>query len=173
MKGFDMKRELLAKLASEEPLSAAEVFQLEEALEDEQSLFVSDMVMGLPDHEPSLSWRSDLNQKLVALRPEKVGRSRWFGSRWMVGGVSAVAASVMLFVFVVMPRMGDGGIASDPQYASTSGSAIPADGIVGDSDDLSLVLVRAHEMAEVEASSGIQVPRRAIDPGYDWESLSQ
>lgn len=173
MSRFDMEREFLKKLESEEPLSAAEVFRLEELLEAEASSQVADMVVGLPDVEPSMAWRSELNLKLGALRPDKkVVAKAWWRNGWMVGGVSVVAASMALFVFAGFPLVGGKAVVSDPMVA-TNGSVAPPDGIVGDTDDLSLVLVRAHEVAEVEASSGIQVPRRSIEPGYDWESLGR
>jgi hypothetical protein len=63
-----MNQDLLKKLFAEEPLSVDEIAQLDIAL-DAQHDAMRACVGGLADSDPSLSWRSTLNERILKMTP--------------------------------------------------------------------------------------------------------
>lgn len=93
------QRDLLKKLHDETPLTAVEALQLDELLEAQSSERVAHTVAALPEEEPSLAWRSQLNSRLAEMAPAPA-RKPW--GRWL-GVTGLVAAGVMAIAIVVGP----------------------------------------------------------------------
>ncbi|MCC7101804.1 MAG: hypothetical protein IT206_01850 [Fimbriimonadaceae bacterium] len=95
--------ELISKLAREVPLSMAEAHELDQVLG--ASEVVASFVRQVPDEEPSLAWRSALNERLIAHHAPKRTTVRQWG---MVGFGSAVAVAASIF-FLTKPVPPKGG----------------------------------------------------------------
>lgn len=84
-----MDRELLNKLMNEDTLSAADEARLDAALSASNS--VRGLMAQLPEESPSMQWRSELNEKLLALQPAPAKRFVW----WKFTAPVAIAAAAM------------------------------------------------------------------------------
>lgn len=124
-----MNKDLIKKLVEEQPLDLAESFELEQALERQDS----SMLKMLDRPEPSMAWRSRLNERLVALEPRP--RRKWV----LFSGTTVVALAAALFVFVVLPR-----------DAAPKATEAPS--------ELELALADAHGAADAAAQAGVLVP---------------
>lgn len=78
--------ELMKKIAREARLTAAEERQLENELAAQEA--IRQTVANLHDDEPSMAWRSALNERLLAVSP-KPKRATW--SRWLAPASGFVA----------------------------------------------------------------------------------
>jgi hypothetical protein len=90
-----MNKDLLNKVKVEQPLTAEESLRLDAALEAQER--VASVVSGLPDEAPSLSWRSELNQRLA-----RVSRTRRAGPVWRFGIAAVGMAAVSLMVISLL-----------------------------------------------------------------------
>jgi len=88
---------LLERAERGESLSAAEMAELDAMLE--ASSPVARAVQVIPIDEPSMVWRSELNEKLRAMAPAP--RSTRFGWRWFA---PAAVAGVALAGFMIFSR---------------------------------------------------------------------
>lgn len=153
-----MEREIFEKIQAGETLDAREALMLEQALESGESVQVASWVEALEDAEPSLAWRSSLNEKLKACAP-KPAKKRWSWAKpgIAVAGLAACTCLAMLFwsQHTPTPQLS----AEHPiQENSTSGNL--GDKVIG-----------AYLSDEVELSGGVHTPRMVSDSGYDWSSL--
>ncbi|MES1227624.1 MAG: hypothetical protein ABUL72_03080 [Armatimonadota bacterium] len=89
-----MDRNTLEKIKAEKGLDWQESAALEQALEAQAPL--KNLVAALEDPSPSMAWRSELNQKLVA---EANKRKRKSLVPW-IGGLTAVAAASVSLVVI-------------------------------------------------------------------------
>lgn len=160
------QRELFEKIQHGETLDARESLYLEQVLESDDGLNVASLVEGLHDPEPSLAWRSELNEKLqtMAPKPTRPKRLVWFGS-----GLVATSLAACAIVFGTS-FMGSGQknapVASNESMpVATNQSAAP------ESNDFEEALIQAHYADDAEVSAGLHSPRMVADSGYDWSSL--
>ena len=85
-------RELLKQLAREEQLTAEEAWRLDSALESDESAQIARAVKAMEGAEPSLEWRSALNQKLAST--VKTRRTTF----WVMGLSASTAAAAVVAV---------------------------------------------------------------------------
>jgi hypothetical protein len=95
-----MNQELMQKMLRDEPLSAEEMALLETALSQSEGLGEVVKASVAPE-APSLRWRSDLNEKLIALTPRRAKRFVWL--KW--AAPTLVAASVGFGFFIAQSPM--------------------------------------------------------------------
>lgn len=157
-----MRDELLKKLQSGEPIDARDALLLEQELESGSSAAIANMVSELPDPELSLAWRSELNDKLRAMAPAPKEKFQWFPIGAAVAGVSCAVICFAIFS-QMKPDSRPEGV---PYSPIVQGSGV-------DQGSFGTALVRAHLTDEAEVSTGLRSPRRTIEPGYDWDSLSK
>ena len=157
------RRELFEKIQSGEPLDARESLFLEQNLESSESYAVAGLVQGLHDPEPSMAWRSELNEKLQAVAPApKVEKRSWFGS-----GLIALGAAVCGFALFVVFNP------SQQPVQVTQNEVQPpvVEREIQEPSSLNTKLIQAHLVDEAEVSGGVMAPRPVADSGYDWSSL--
>jgi hypothetical protein len=146
-----MNKELFEKLAREEELSPAEHLMLEEALESGADWGV--IVRGsLDGPEPSMAWRSGLNQKLAALQPRR-RRQAWLPAGIGFAAVAACGAWAAFFMLGPGPR------GSQP-VAAQSGDLT-----------LEMAIADVHRDALTQADAGVYVPAETTLAAYNWSEL--
>lgn len=169
-----MNEKLLKKLMNEEPLDAAEHLELERALEEgDRSVFAH--FLSSQDHvEPSLAWRSSLNEQLRQIAPQpKVSPLRWLG---FGGGVALVAAGCAALVFMVSQPKTDNidQPATVAQKDIDRNESIPVDSVTGPrNEELSNALVTSHQSDMAQASLGVRSPRATMKPATQLGDISQ
>ena len=138
-----MDEKLLRKLHAEEHISAEEALRLDASLESPEQRNVSTIVENATsDSIPSLTWRSELNERLSL-----VARHRRRNRIFQFSSAGAVAATVIVVALMIgSPKVeepiGPGPTAvKDPSVAS-----------------LEEVLLQDQQYAMEEASIGIYVP---------------
>lgn len=138
-----MDEKLLRKLRSEESISAEEALRLDASLESAEQLGVRKVVeSATSDSIPSLTWRSELNEKL-SLAASHGRRIRIL----RLGSVGAVAAAVVAVAFMIGLPRGEAPYSPEPTAANPPSVASLED-----------VLLLDQEYAMEEASIGIYVP---------------
>lgn len=90
-----MENHTYQKIKAEKPLDWQESAELDLALASQQPL--KNLVSALDDPEPSLAWRSELNEKLLAVAKKK---KRQTFVPWLGGFAAAVACTAAVVVFV-------------------------------------------------------------------------
>ena len=134
-----MDKELFNKLRNEHPLTAEEALRLDEMLEGGGSRLVAQAVSALQDEEPSLTWRSALNERLAS-----VSRSRRTALVWRFGAAAtAVAAASFAVLTLVQPRVPEQ--SQGPRIAENRGPTL---------ED---TILSEHQDAMGQASLGIHV----------------
>lgn len=91
------KRDILKKFVNEESLTMADSHELDQLLDASEPLGVA--MRELSDDEPSLAWRSSLNERLIAMHAPRRSRGRLWGMA-RLGTAVAVTASI---VFMAKP----------------------------------------------------------------------
>ena len=135
-----MDKELIQKVLTEHPLTAEEALRLDGALEGDAGKWIAHVVSSLPEESLSLTWRSELNERLA-----KVSRRRRRVVYWRLGfGAAAVAAASILTVMLVQPVQPTGA---------------PRPGIVDTRPEESLedAILAGHRDAMSQASLGVSV----------------
>lgn len=89
------REELIAKLNNGETLTPLELAVLDSHLEQPSS--AANAMQALTNDEPSMAWRSSLNEKLAEVSPSK--RTGW-PLKFAVGGLATAAASLAIFFAV-------------------------------------------------------------------------
>jgi len=150
-----VKKELFEKLVKDQPLTAHEAHELDQILDAQEKLGVSHLVRRVSADEPSLAWRSSLNQALAAQAPVRSKRNPWL----VFGTVLApAAAAVALAVFVFNPAFNRPSTAQpSAQVASTGGELESA-----------LLLVHQSEEASTVAASS---PPSSDGRYFEWSDL--
>lgn len=126
------KKELLDRIERSERLSLVEQSELDAMLAtDEVQQDVARLLAGLPSEEPSLAWRSRLNERLQreALKPLR-------GFSWLrVGFIASATACVLLAATVVFQVSRSGAVPSISSELlvrwheeAAASVALPADG---------------------------------------------
>lgn len=160
-----MNEKLLKKLINEEPLDAAEHLELEQALESGDRSLIAQCLSSQDHIEPSLAWRSSLNEQLRQIAPKpKVSPLRWIG---FGGAIAAFAAGCAALVFMVSSPEADqeGTPAPIAQNDKVREDALPKDGLTGpNNSELSNALVTAHQSDMAQASLGVRSPRATMRP---------
>lgn len=150
-----MKKELFEKLVKDQPLTAHEAHELDQILDAQEKLGVSHLVRRVSADEPSLAWRSSLNQALSAQAPVKPKKSPWL----VFGTVLApAAAAVALAVFVFNP--GFNRPAADRPSVQMASSG-------GDLESALLLVHQSEEASTVAASS----PPSSDGRFFEWSDL--
>ncbi len=148
---MSMNKELFEKLAREEELTPAEHLMLEEALESGADWGAA-VRASLPASEPSMAWRSGLNERLQALQP----RRKRFSFFPVGAGFAAVAAcGALAAVFVFGPRSG----AADPSATQASDLT------------LEMAIADVHRDALTQADAGVYVPAEPTLAAYNWSEF--
>jgi hypothetical protein len=110
--------------------------QLDEKLNSEGMRAISEMVKGLPDDVPSMSWRSQLNERILAeAKPKKAfDLHRWLLRPAIGLGLAAALALVVVFRPIAPDTTGSSVeslmIAThqdDVNYASVTGAGLSVD----------------------------------------------
>lgn len=71
------------------------------ALESPASQAMRELVRSLPDDEPSMLWRSELNERVLALARMRQRKRRW---TWVMAPTAGVAATVAFLGLVIAPK---------------------------------------------------------------------
>ena len=95
-----MDKNTLNKIKAEKSLDWQESIELDQALSAQDPL--KTLVSGLDDPEPSMAWRSELNQKLVAASAKNKRKALM---PWL-GGLAAAAACTAAVAFFFINRPG-------------------------------------------------------------------
>ncbi len=153
-----MNKELLGRLVKDEALTAPEAHELDQLLDRQKEMGLSHLVRRTPSDEPSLAWRSSLNQALAAKRPEPAVKKR---SPFVFLGTVLVPAmaAVALAVFLVKP-------------SSTPVQSLPETRAVAESTpkDLESALLLVHRTEEARVFTASTPP--AEDGRYfEWSDL--
>jgi len=94
------RNDWMKKLNDESDLSPKEMEELENALQSQGQLWMKSAVSQLPTEEPSMAWRSELNEKLRSMAqtaaPVKTHRRFW----WALGPSMAAAGALVAFYLV-------------------------------------------------------------------------
>lgn len=118
--------ELMAKLENELPLTTEEQTWLDSKL----SVQSGSVMLELPEESVSLAWRSQLNERLIAMQP-KAKRRPWL----FAGGLTAtVAGSMLMLTLMRTPTV----------------TVVPTGSIESD-------IVASHELMVQQASAGLFV----------------
>lgn len=159
-----MNEKLYRKLLSEEPLSAAEHLELEQSLEAGDQTQIAQYFGGQEFAEPSMAWRSDLNEKLREIAPEPV-RDRRPLAKWLgFGGLIAMSAVACAFgVALVISQVQSKDSPVDGRLVAEDKTEQPTDlEHIGKSDgDLGTLLISSHNADATQVSVGIRSPRVA------------
>lgn len=124
-----MNRDLLKKLMEEADLSLSETVELDKALESQGPSLASK----LEGTEPSMAWRSTLNERLAELAPKP--KRRWA----IYSATTLVAVAAAVIVLVITP------------HSTVPETSTPP-------DELEMALAQAHEDADAAAQAGVLVP---------------
>lgn len=143
----------MKKLMEEKPLTAEETLRLDEMLSGKSA--VAQVVNSLPEDEPSLAWRSELNSKLSAMTP-KPRKSNFLKIFTAVAVPAAAAVALGLLVF---PKL-------NPSPNSVS---IPE--VTSNTGGIEEELLLAHNSAEERAALPVSLPAEPAGSSYDWSSL--
>lgn len=163
-----LNENLLKKLIGEEPLDAAEHLALEQALEAGDNSFVAEYLKSSEGPDPSMAWRSSLNEKLRQIAP-KPKRHVW---KWVgLGGlVSALAVACAAIVFLNSPKP----VSVDNGTMAVNTPDTQPDSVDGGSE-LGRALATAHQSDAAQITVGVRSPRpfvRSIAVGRldtrDW-----
>ncbi|MBL8060537.1 MAG: hypothetical protein JNK63_07475 [Chthonomonas sp.] len=101
--------EITKKLVQEESLQMAESHELDQMLSASDGVGVT--LRGLEDSEPSMAWRSGLNERLLSMHAPKRVKARVWGVTGF-GTAVAVAASVFFFAKPAPTSMPSSSLAS-------------------------------------------------------------
>ena len=152
-----MKKELFEKLVKDQPLTVHEAHELDQILDAQEEQGLSFLVRRTPSEEPSLAWRSALNQALVSSQAPAKRRK----SPWLVFGtvLAPAAAAVALAVFLFKPGIQQPVIEpASMQVVSSSGSDLES----------ALLLVHESEEASTVAASS---PPSSDGRYFEWSDL--
>lgn len=154
-------QDLMRKLESEQPLTAEETLRLDAMLDDDPG--VSNAVACLPEDEPSLEWRSRLNQELKKhARPHRPAPQARF--RWLLGGGAAAVAASAAIVAVFVHGMAKPSV---PSEASPNAAAVAERG----EPTIEEMMIQAHRDSVRPVSLGVHLPAESGSTGYDWSHL--
>lgn len=153
-----MNEQLLKKLMNEESLDAAEYLALEQALEAGDETLIAHY-FGAQDHiEPSLAWRSGLNDQLRQIAPKPQRRVNWLA----LGGLVSIGACACAFMFFVVSQNGNAGSSNlSARQIASNGNVTPdrVDGQPQSESELGHILVTSHQSDSAQASLGVRSPR--------------
>lgn len=141
------------KANQEMPMEMDEILALDEALTGTESL--RPIVSALESEELSLAWRSELNEKLAAVRPKTRRRL----ALWIPVGASALAAATLAVLFFTSPA-----------------TIEPAPAIAHSDTSVEALIIRSHREAEAATVLGVASPapaRNASTQVFDWSKLEQ
>ncbi|MFM9873278.1 MAG: hypothetical protein ACKVQS_07415 [Fimbriimonadaceae bacterium] len=164
-----MNEKLLKKLMNEESLDAAEHLALEQALEAGDESLVAKYFSAQDHVEPSLAWRSGLNDQLRQIAPKPQRRLNWFALGGLVSAGAVACAAMVLF-------MDQSGKVS-PDVKSIDSVVIGQGEKLVDApprdSELGYVLVTSHQSDTAQVSLGVRSPRvssRAVSNRLDYEN---
>lgn len=103
-----MKNELIQKLRLDQPLTLEESLELDTLLEESSE--VASWLSPSPNSEPSLAWRSRLNEQLITHAPKPKAKLRW-------GRVPQLASLAATLAFATF---------SATSYINSRGGSVPA-----------------------------------------------
>ncbi|HRF58610.1 MAG TPA: hypothetical protein PLH94_01695 [Fimbriimonadaceae bacterium] len=120
-----MNSEFEEKLKREKGLSRDEQIRLEMALDSREHAEIRSWVGELTDEDPSLAWRSALNERLHAVRtPVRQPKMRW---RWAsVMGLGLASALTLTVYLVGLKPTANPGTTSSGEKASVEANLLAA-----------------------------------------------
>ncbi|MBS1722074.1 MAG: hypothetical protein JSS66_03595 [Armatimonadetes bacterium] len=138
-----MNSKLKKKLVDEQALSAAEALELDQAL-DSPSLSRA-LMSKLTDDEPSLAWRSSLNQSLIKASGAKAASKvlKW-------GSGIVVTAAAALGIIALLPRP-----VVEPNRVLVKSQPVMS--------NIEESLVSAHKEADLESGLGVSLSQGSTD----------
>lgn len=146
-----MNKRLREKLTDEVRLSSTEMAELDRALEAES---VRPLIAALPDEEPSLEWRSRLNERLWETRPKRL-RQPWVFAGTMIGATACAIAAMMMVI-------------GNPQVAKPEPVAVQS------SVERNILVAHSETLAVLELSeTSFQEPTRSVpeeEQPFQWTS---
>ncbi len=140
-----MNRSIWNKLVNEEPLDAAECLLLEQMLESGDGSPVSQHLKDSRSMEPSLAWRSGLNQQLRQMAP---ARPRPI-IRWIALGAAATCTLMLWMAFG--NEKGSASVPASSYQTAEHYEVAP--------NELTEVLISAHQADEAQTSMGYRPPK--------------
>ena len=151
-----LDKEILSKLVSEQPLTAAEALRLDEALDSEGER-AQGLLDACDDVAPSYAWRSSLNQRLAATKQAKKPRLKLvFG--W-AGGLTAVAASTLAILRA--------------QNTAKPTPGINNSGLAKASPSFEEALLTSHMQGATQSNVGAAPVQEPDDQVFDWSKLDK
>jgi len=123
-------------------------------LEPEDLNHVGGWVKDLPEEEPSMAWRAELNARLEALAPAPK-RAPWWRSRLVWSSTASLAAMGALALFVLRPT-------PTPERVDLSG--LTATAIV----NAHVESVTRHDLGLATATD-LKADEGAAEPHYEWD----
>ncbi len=144
-------RMLMKKVLEERPLTAEESLRLDEALESQSARLSQAILRDLPEEQPSLAWRSDLNAKLA--HASQARKKRQTLLRWLPAMAAPVAAGCAFLLLTT----------TAPQRTITPGT------VARHTESIEEKMVDLHQDALAPVAIGVQAP---YDPSYSVELAS-
>ncbi|MBX3097392.1 MAG: hypothetical protein KF812_11065 [Fimbriimonadaceae bacterium] len=140
------------KARKELPMDMEEMLALDEALNQSES--VKSVLSSLTDEEPSLAWRSELNEKIASIKPRRPKLALWVPI-----SASAIAAATLAIVLFI-PR----------------NTERPAEVLSQSDRSVEALILRSHREAEAATVLGVASPTPTRNTGsqvFDWSKLEQ
>jgi hypothetical protein len=157
-KGEIVKKELLGKLVKDQPLTAPEAHELDQVLEKQEEMGLAHLVRRTPSDEPSLAWRSSLNQALAAQRPAPAVKKR---NPFVLLGTVLVPAAAAVALAFLMVKPGFTPMPQTPEIRAVAEST---------PKDLESALLLVHRTEEARVFTASTPP--AEDGRYfEWSEL--
>lgn len=145
-------RTFMKKLLEERPLTAEESLRLDDALENQSGRLSQAILRDLPEDQPSLAWRSDLNTKLA--RASQAQKKRQVILRWLPAMAAPVAAGCAFLLLTT----------TAPQQSTVSPQSVARN-----TESIEEQMVDLHRDAVAPVAIGVQAP---YDPSYSVELAS-
>ncbi len=95
------RQELIEKLEQDSVLEPMEKAMLDAFLEDDRNGFVVQAIRNVPQEEPSLSWRSELNERLLTVAELRSARPRFFTFPKLISATALIGAVAFAFISFV------------------------------------------------------------------------
>jgi hypothetical protein len=146
-----VREDLQKKVIREEVLTPTEMFDLELGLDDQAERGLALLVKKGVDLEPSLAWRSSLNERLSAMAP--TARQPWWKRKPVLWTAVPAAAVCLLAALAFQLRP-----AALPTPEPTA------------SKDVETTLVMIHRVSSSAEDTGVVMPMETAQ-SYQWSDL--
>lgn len=154
-----MNNDLIKKLKNEEGLTAVEAHELDRRLEEQTLAGIGHLMKKEEDPQPSLAWRSSLNEKLLAVKPAP--KTPWLVRFWPVWAAPVAAGAAALAFMVhgaVSGPSAPNGAPDSRAYTSNASGTVEA------------ALVALHRQGDAAEAAAVTLPDDA-DENFRWNEV--